>query len=108
MLHMNIDHPLRAAATAAILAICLALGACSERINRDDFVTLVKGKTEQEVLKIEGKPTTVDDKSGERHVWTYASRTFDVSNQNKMDAKTIVTFTPSAEGKFVVTQVRFE
>ena len=108
MFHSNINSPLRAAATAVILAICLVFGACSERMNRDDFATLLKGKTEQEVLKLEGKPTTVDDKSSQRHVWTYTSRTFDVNNQNKMDAKTIVIFSPSAEGKMVVTQVLFE
>jgi len=108
MFHSNKDNPLRPVAKAVILAICLVLSACSERINRDDFVTLLKGKTEQEVLKIEGKPTTVDDKNAERHVWAYASRTFDVNNQNKMDAKTIVVFSPSAEGKMVVTQVLFE
>ena len=108
MFRTNIDNPLRAAATAAILAISLVLGACSERTNREDFVTLLKGKTEQEVLKVVGKPNTADDKSGERHVWTYTSRTFDVNNQNKFDAKTIVIFSPSAEGKMVVTQVLFE
>ena len=108
MFHSNINSPLRGAATVVILAICLVFGACSERMNRDDFATLLKGKTEQEVLKLEGKPTTVDDKSSQRHVWTYTSRTFDVNNQNKMDAKTIVIFSPSAEGKMVVTQVLFE
>jgi len=108
MFRTNIDNPLRAAATAVILAVFLVFGACSERINREDFVTLLKGKTEQEVLKIEGKPTTVDDKIADRHVWTYTSRTFDVSNQNKVDAKTVVIFSPSPEGKMVVTQVRFE
>jgi hypothetical protein len=108
MFRTNIDNPLRAGATAALLAMCLALGACSERMNREDFVTLLKGKTEQEVLKLEGKPNSVDDKSGERHVWTYTSRTFDVSNQNKMDAKTIVVFGRSAEGKMVATEVLFE
>ena len=108
MFRTNNDNHLRAAATAAILAICLVFGACSERMNREDFVTLLKGKTEQEVLKLEGKPTTTDDKSAERHVWTYTSRTFDVNNQNKFDAKTIVIFSPSAEGKMVVTQVLFE
>ena len=108
MFRTNIDNPLRAVATAAILAICLVIGACSERMNREDFVTLVKGKTEQEVLKLEGKPTSVDDKSADRHVWTYTSRTFDVSNQNKFDPKTVVIFSPSAEGKMVVTQVLFE
>ena len=108
MFRTTITGHLHAAAAAAILGICLVLGACSERMNREDFVTLLKGKTEAEVLKIEGKPNAVDDKSADRHVWTYTSRTFDVSNQNKMDAKTIVIFGPSAEGKMVVQQVQFE
>lgn len=108
MFRTNIDNHLHAAATAAILAICLVLGACSEPTNREDFETLLKGKTEQEVLKVAGKPAAVDDKKGERHVWTYTSRTFDVNNQNKFDAKTMVIFSPSAEGKMVVTQILFE
>ena len=108
MFHTNIDAHLRAAATAAILAVCLVFGACSEKTNREDFVTLIKGKTEQEVLKNTGKPATVDDKSKDRHVWTYASRTFDVNNQNKFDAKTVVIFTRSPENKMVVTEVKFE
>ena len=99
---------LHAVATAAILAICLVLGACSERVNREDFATLLKGKTEQEVLKVAGKPATVDDKAADRHVWTYTSRTFDVNNKNKFDAKTIVIFSRSAEGKMVMTEMQFE
>jgi hypothetical protein len=41
-------------------------------------------------------------------VWTYKSRTFDVAHANKFDDKTIVTFTPSPEGKMVVADVKFE
>jgi outer membrane protein assembly factor BamE (lipoprotein component of BamABCDE complex) len=108
MFRANIDNPLYAAATAALLAVCLVLGACSERTNREDFATLLKGKTEQEVLKVAGKPATIDDKSDQLHVWTYTSRTFDVENKNKFDAKTVVIFSPSAEGKMVVTQMRYE
>jgi outer membrane protein assembly factor BamE (lipoprotein component of BamABCDE complex) len=102
------NNHLHAAAAAAILAICLVLGACAERTNREDFLTLLKGKTEQEVLKVAGKPATVEDKTADHHVWTYTSRTFDVSNQNKFDARTVVTFSPSPEGKMVVTQMQFE
>ena len=107
MFRIGIANPLHAVATAAILALCLIAG-CAERTNREDFVTLLKGKTEQEVLKVAGKPTTVDDKAADRHVWTYGSRTFDVSNKNKMDARTIVIFSPSAEGKMVMTEMQFE
>jgi hypothetical protein len=105
---MKIDNYLRTAATTAILAACLVLGACSERTNREDFTSQLMRKTEPEVMKYLGKPVTVDDKSGTRHVWTYTSRTFDVQNQNKFDARTLVIFTPSAEGKMAVSEVKFE
>lgn len=104
---MKIDY-LRVAAAAAILAVSMAIGACAERMNREDFASLVRGKTEADVLKNAGKPSNVDDKSADRHVWTYTSRTFDVQNQNKTDAKTIVIFAPSSEGKMVVAEVKFE
>ena len=108
MFPMNIDCRLRSAATAALLALCLVLGACSERMNRDDFAMVIKGKTEPEVLKNAGKPASVEEPSKDRHVWTYKDRTFDVQNQNKFDAKTVVIFSPSAEGKMVVSEVKFE
>ena len=104
---MKIDY-LRTAATAAILAVSLALGACSERTNRDDFASLIKGKTEEQVLKNAGKPATTDNTKGDLHVWTYTSRTFDVQHANKTDEKTVVTFTPGADGKLVVSEVKFE
>ena len=108
MFRINLDNPMRTAATAVLLAICLAVGACAERMNRDDFAQLIKGKTEQEVMKNTGKPTSVDEKS-DKHVWTYAARTFDVANQNKMDSKALVIFTPAPEGgKWVVAEVKFE
>ena len=104
----NINHHQRIAATAAILATSLAFGGCSEKINREDFAQQLKGKTEQEVLKNAGKPDSKDETKGDRHVWTYTSRTFDVQNQNKFDARTLVIFTPSSEGKMTVAEVKFE
>ncbi len=104
---MKVQNCLRNAATTAILSVCLALAACGERTNREDFVGLIKGKTEQQVRTNAGKPESVEDQSASRHVWTYTSRTFDVQRQNKMDGKTIVTFTPNTEGKLVVSDVSF-
>lgn len=98
---------LHAAATAALLAICLALGACAERMNRDDFAQLIKGKSEQDVEKIAGKPSSKDEQ-GEQHVWVYKSRTFDVQHGNKTDDQTLVTFTPAGEGKWTVAEVKFK
>jgi len=105
---MKIENYLRAAATATLLSACLALGACGERTNREDFLSLIKGKTEPQVLKNAGKPAKVDDQSETRHVWTYNARTFDVQHQNKTDDKTVVIFTPGTEGKLVVSEVTFE
>lgn len=104
---MKIDY-LRAVAATAVLAVSMSLGACAERMNRDDFAQLIKGKTEQEVMKNTGKPSKVEEPSADRHVWTYNSRTFDVSHGNKLDDKTIVIFTPSSEGKMTVAEVKFE
>ena len=106
MFRTTIHHPVRAAAAAFVLGVCLILAACGERMNRDDFAQLIKGKTEQDVRKNAGKPDSVEERS-DRHVWTYTSRTFDVQNQNKTDPKTIVIFTP-AEGKWVVADVKYE
>jgi hypothetical protein len=99
---------LRTAAAASLLATCVMVCACSERSNREDFATRLKGKTEQEVLTNAGKPATVDNTQPEHPAWTYTSRTFDVQNQNKFDAKTVVIFSRSSEGKLVVSEVRFE
>ena len=105
---MNFDDYVHTAATAAVLTLCLALSACSERTNREDFASLIRGKTEQEVRKNAGKPASVDETQRDRHVWTYETRTFDVQHQNKFDARTVVIFTPSAEGKMVVAEVKFQ
>ena len=94
--------------TAAILAVCLALGACAEKMNRDDFAQLIKGKTEQDVLKNAGKPATKDESQSNQHVWTYKSRTFDVQQGNKTDNETVVIFTPGGEGKWTVAEVKFQ
>ena len=104
---MKVENRLRTAAAAALLAASLVLAACGDRTNREDFVSLIKGKTEQQVASNAGKPSSVDDQSSSRHVWTYTSRTFDIQRQNKTDSKTIVTFTPGADGKLVVTDVKF-
>jgi hypothetical protein len=108
MFKNTIDHPLRVLATAALLALGLAFAGCSERTNREDFSSLIRGKTEAEVRKNAGKPDSVAEPSKDLHVWTYKSRTFDVAQSNKFDDKTVVTFSPSPEGKMVVADVKFE
>ena len=105
---MKIDHYLRTAATAAIVAACLVFSGCSERVNREDFAQMTKGKTEPEVLKYAGKPDVKDEEKGDRHVWTYNHRTFDVANANKFDTKTVVIFAPGTEGKLAVAEVKYE
>src|SRR5688572_11698571 len=78
---MKVQNHLRTAAAAVLLAASFVLAACGERTNREDFVSLIKGKTEQQVASNAGKPSSVDDQSSSRHVWTYTSRTFDIQRQ---------------------------
>ena len=54
MFKNTIDHPLRVLATAALLALGVAFAGCSERTNREDFSSLIRGKTEAEVRKNAG------------------------------------------------------
>jgi len=108
MFKTTIDHHLRAVAAAGVLTLCFVFAGCSERTNREDFASLIKGKTEQEVRKNAGKPDSVEETNKDLHVWTYKSRTFDVAQSNKFDNKTVVTFSPSPEGKMVVADVKFE
>ena len=91
----------------AIVAVMLTLAGCSELSNREDFASALKNKTEPEVLKYAGKPAQVDAARSEMTVWIYKSRTFEVQTR-KTDPQTTVLFTPSADGKLHVSEVKFE
>ncbi len=102
----NWNH-VRSVAASFVLAIFIA--GCGDIHSRADFSTAVQSKTEDEVTKQFGKPTTVDAKDPNRVVWTYASKTFDTENQNKRDAKTLVIFGPGdAGGKLKAIAVDFQ
>lgn len=98
---------LRAVAAVGAMAALLAFGGCAETTNREDFASLLKNKTEPEVLKFAGKPAEVDAARPERTTWIYKSRTFDVATR-KTDPKTSVIFTPAADGKLHVAEVTFD
>ena len=94
---------------AALVIAMLALGGCGDMYGRSDFSGFVMGKSEQEVIKIVGKADTVDETNSARVMWIYKARTFDFENQNKRDARAVVTFErDSASGKLKVTDVKFE
>ena len=99
----------RQAFCAAIAFVAsLALSACSERQNKEDFASQLKNKTEPEVLKLAGKPERVENSNPERVTWVYKSRTFDVATR-KTDEETDVIFAPSPEDKKLhVTEVTFK
>ena len=90
--------------TAAIAA--LAITACSEVTNREDFATLLGNKTEPEVVRIAGKPAAVDAADPSHVVWIYKQRTFDVPTR-KTDAETDVVFSSREDGKLHVSEVKF-
>jgi hypothetical protein len=80
----------------------LTLAGCGDLYDRKDFETYVKDKSEQEVRSKVGKPAAVDSSNPERVVWTYNVATFDSTNKNARDQKTLVVFKPlgrQAEGR---------
>jgi hypothetical protein len=95
---------LRAAAFALSLVF---VAACGQIYSRSDFTTMVMDKSDDEVMKKVGKPTTVDSSNPEQVTWTYYSETFNVDNQNKRDQKTVVTLKKGSDGKLKVTAVQF-
>jgi len=95
------------AALVAGMAAALILGACSPMENRDDFAMALKNKTDTEVLKYAGKPTTIDNTNPERVAWVYKSRTFDVETR-KTDPETDVIFSSGSDGKLHVVDVVFK
>ena len=92
-----------------VLALAISLvAACGDLYSRTDFTTMIMNKSEQEVIKQIGKPSTVDDSNPDRVIWIYTNTTFDVDNQNKRDAKTTLTLERKGSGgKLMVTAVDF-
>ncbi|MES2564496.1 MAG: hypothetical protein V4637_17505 [Pseudomonadota bacterium] len=101
------NKTLRAFAAIGTVAAALAFSGCAETTNREDFTSQLKNKTEPEVLKWAGKPAQVDAAKPEQTAWVYKSRTFDVGTR-KTDPKTTVLFTPGADGKLHVSEVKFD
>jgi hypothetical protein len=95
------------AALVAGISAAVVLGACSPMENRDDFAMALKNKTDAEVLKYAGKPTSVDNGNPERVAWIYKSRTFDVATR-KTDPETDVILTSGSDGKLHVVDVVFK
>jgi hypothetical protein len=100
--YMKASHRAVIAGLAALI-----FTACAEVENREDFATMVKNKTENEVMKFAGKPADVDKANPQRVTWIYKSRTFDVSTRTR-DAETAVIFSPNPDGKLHVVDVQFK
>jgi outer membrane protein assembly factor BamE (lipoprotein component of BamABCDE complex) len=69
----------------------LLLSGCGNVYSREDFTAAVVGKSEQEVQQQFGKPDAVQSSSADKATWVYTHKTFDLTHQNKVDAKTTVT-----------------
>jgi len=99
----------RGCAVASVVAASLLVSACGDLYDRTDFTRLVQNKSEQEIRKGVGKPSTVDSSNPERVIWTYTTATFDPTNGNKRDTKTIVVLKPEKPGGTLrATEVQFE
>ena len=93
------------ALTAVIAAVTFA--GCSDITNREDFVTLLRNKTEPEVIQMAGKPAAVETRDESHVVWVYRKRTLDVPTRTR-DAETDVVFSPGEDGKLHVADVTFK
>ena len=104
---VHVMNQAKALSVTVTVAALFVLCGCGETSNREDFTSLVKNKTEPEVLKMAGKPAQVDSADPNRVAWIYKSRTFDVPTR-KTDPETDVIFTPSSDGKLHVAEVLFK
>lgn len=91
---------------AAVLAT-LVLAGCGNIYSRDDFVSSVMGKSENEVVEKVGKPASINAVDPAHPEWIYRHETFDTGNRNRVDANAIVTFERSGF-ELKVARVSFE
>jgi hypothetical protein len=81
---------------------------CGDIHERSEFSGLVMGKSSEEVVTRLGKPDAVDSSNPAQVVWTFKHATFDLQNQNRQDAKTVVTLEPNQGGRdLIVADVKF-
>jgi len=97
----------RLSGAAAVAIAALVLTACSELMSRSDFEARVRDKAEHQVRKDIGKPSAVDT-AGDDVKWIYVKRTFNIDDNNRFDARTIVVFSPAHDGSLKAKEVYFE
>ena len=96
-------------AAVVIAAGSFMVAGCSEMLSRDDFAARVKDKSDAEVAKLVGKPALVDSSGPDQVTWIYNSKTFNIQDGNKFDAKSVVVFSKAgSDGKLKATDVKFE
>ena len=93
---------------AIVLALTTLIAGCGNVYSRDDFTAAINGKTAEEIEKQYGSPDSVDDDAPAKPIWTYKHKTFDLSNQNKVDSRTRIFFERQGDGgKLFVNHVEF-
>ena len=91
-----------------VIAISVA-GGCGDIYGHDEFHKLIINKPAAEVEKSLGKPAAVDSSNPARVMWTYNQLTYDIENQNKRDAKTILVLAPDNATKGLkVIEIKYE
>ena len=92
---------------AMLAAAVFTLAGCGDLYDRKDFESNVRDKSEEEVRKKVGKPAAVDSSNPERVTWTYNTTTFDSTNKNSRDQKTVVVFKPIG-GKLKAVEITYQ
>ncbi len=90
-----------------VLMVAL-VGGCGDIFSRDDFVSMVKDKTSDEVAGKLGKPAATDERNPSHITWTYRHVTFQAGAASKRDGDTTVIFEREPGGKLRVSAVRFQ
>lgn len=98
----------RLALVTALVVPMLMIAGCGDIYSRSDLTTMVMSKSEDEVIKQLGKPSSVDSTNSDRVIWTYTHKTYNLENQNTRDAKTMLIFEhKGTRGALMVTNVEF-
>jgi hypothetical protein len=104
----SIGALIRACSIVLVTAALSGLAGCGDIHGHEEFSKMVMNRAEADVSKSIGKPAAVDSTNPARVVWTYNNVTYDIENQNKRDARTLVVFAPGTDGTLKVAEVKYE
>ena len=98
---------MRLAGLALAALLVLGQAGCGDIYGHEEFEKLVKNKSEDDVVKALGKPSSVDNSNPARVVWSYKGMTYDIDNHNNRDAVVNLVMSSTSGGKLQVSEVEY-